>query len=539
MLDRIERQFDCLIDHYIVACIFLALIILTQIGVGDMRTVSMLGLLLCVVGIAQPAAQVDLWILLPLIGFDLIGIASTVAAYGNITDGYGTFHALFPLLYLLTACLDKKDQCVLKQLCILWTGMVAAAGIGQFLYRALWQDSARRMGGLLGNPNAMGIFLVVGWCVLQGFLPEWEEQEEKETDRGEQSGQKGRKERRRLEGQKERRGQKEPKDWSVTHGRLLVYIEPMLLAALTLTLSMGSFIAMAAGIGVLLLGKRRRAQERAVLAGDGEQVQERAVLASDGEQVPGRAVLAGDGRRAGGTSGIVLRYACQLLAKAVLGIGTGMLLYLAAARSGLPMIGLLVLAYGVALVVCWPWVLRFLEAYPKTAAGLSALGILVAAAAVIVRPSAIATFTERLEMMQNGLHYLPQSPLLGVGPYKWRYLNLADSDRYFNTWHIHNLLLHAGVEFGWIAMGMLLMIGGRAFQKKTEPSAKAGFTAFCIHNMIDTSFFYLGITSLTLLAAGDPGCGEKQVRGPALKALCGVAALPFAYSLYQGLKLAP
>ena len=57
--------------------------------------------------------------------------------------------------------------------------------------------------------------------------------------------------------------------------------------------------------------------------------------------------------------------------------------------------------------------------------------------------------------------------------------------------------------------------------------------------MIDTSFFYLGITSLTLLAAGDPGCGEKQVRGPALKALFGVAALLFAYSLYQGLKLAP
>ena len=409
MLDRIERQFDCLIDHYIVACIFLALIILTQIGVGDMRTVSMLGLLLCVVGIAQPAAQVDLWILLPLIGFDLIGIASTVAAYGNITDGYGTFHALFPLLYLLTACLDKKER-----------------SREDNTDESDRDIAARRMGGLLGNPNAMGIFLVVGWCVLQGFLPEWEEQEEKETDRGEQSGQKGRKERRRLEGQKERRGQKEPKDWSVTHGRLLVYIEPMLLAALTLTLSMGSFIAMAAGIGVLLLGKRRRAQERAVLAGDGEQVQERAVLASDGEQVPGRAVLAGDGRRAGGTSGIVLRYACQLLAKAVLGIGTGMLLYLAAARSGLPMIGLLVLAYGVALVVCWPWVLRFLEAYPKTAAGLSALGILVAAAAVIVRPSAIATFTERLEMMQNGLHYLPQSPLLGVGPYKWRYLNLAD-----------------------------------------------------------------------------------------------------------------
>ncbi|MCI8295526.1 MAG: O-antigen ligase family protein [Lachnospiraceae bacterium] len=530
MLDRIERQFDCLIDHYIVACIFLALIILTQIGVGDMRTVSMLGLLLCVVGIAQPAAQVDLWILLPLIGFDLIGIASTVAAYGNITDGYGTFYAVFPLLYLLTACLDKKEQRMLKQLCVLWTGTVAAAGIGQFLYHALWQGSARRMGGLLGNPNAMGIFLVVGWCVLQGFLPEWEEEEGQETEQRVQKGKRR---------QKERGGQEEPKGWSVAHGRLLAHIEPVLLVALTLTLSMGSFIAMAAGICALLIGKRRSGRGRAALAGDGGQVPGRAALAGNGRQIPGRALLAGDGRRAGGSPSTILRYACQLLAKAVLGIGTGMLLYLAAARSGLPVSSLLVLVYGVALAILWPRFLRFLEAYPKIAAGLSALGVLVAAAAVIVRPSAIATFTERLEMMQNGLHYLTQSPLLGVGPYKWRYLNLADSDKYFNTWHIHNVLLHAGVEFGWIAMGMLLMIGGRAFQKKTEPSAKAGFTAFCIHNMIDTSFFYLGITSLTLLAAGDPGCGEKQVRGPALKALFGVAALLFAYSLYQGLKLAP
>lgn len=459
MLDRIGRQFDCLIDHYIAACIFLALIILSQIGVGDMRIVSMLGLLLCVVGIAQPAAQVDLKILLPLIGYDLLCIASTAAAYGNISDGYGTFHAMFPLLYLLLACLDKKEQHVLKQLCILWAGLVAAVGIGQFLYRALWQGSARRAGGLLGNPNALGIFLVVGWCVLQGFLPE------RET------------------------GQR----------RLLVHVEPILLMALTLTLSMGSFIAMAAGICVLVIGKRRDARERAALA---------------------------------------IRYACQLLAKAVLGVGTGMLLYLAAARSGLPFSSLLVLAYGAVLVFIWPRFIRFLEAYPKMAAGLSALGIFVAAAAVFVRPSALATFTERLEMMQNGLHYLTRSPLLGVGPYKWRYLNLADSDKYFNTWHIHNVLLHVGVEFGWIAMAMLLLVGGRAFQKKTEPWAKAGLAAFCVHNMIDTSFFYLGITSLTLLTAGDPGCGGKEVRGPALKVLFGGAALLFAYSLYQQIRMA-
>lgn len=498
MLDRIGRQFDCLIDHYIAACIFLALIILSQIGVGDMRIVSMLGLLLCVVGIAQPAAQVDLKILLPLIGYDLLCIASTAVAYGNIIDGYGTFHALFPLLYLLLACLDKKEQHVLKQLCILWAGLVAAAGIGQFLYRALWQGSARRMGGLLGNPNAMGIFLVVGWCVLQGFLPE------RET------------------------GQR----------RLLVHVEPILLIALILTLSMGSFIAMAAGVCVLVIGKRKDARVQKALAGNGKSAGRQEATDGDDESVGERAAPDGGGRRADGTSGIVLRYACRLLAKAVLGVGTGMLLYLAAARSGLPFSSLLVLAYGVVLVFIWPRFIRFLEAYPQMAAGLSALGIFVAAAAVFVRPSALATFTERLEMMQNGLHYLTRSPLLGVGPYKWRYLNLADSDKYFNTWHIHNVLLHVGVEFGWIAMGMLLLVGGRAFQKKTEPWAKAGLAAFCVHNMIDTSFFYLGITSLTLLTAGDPGCGGKEVRGPALKVLFGGAALLFAYSLYQQIRMA-
>lgn len=494
MIHWIGRQFDCLIDHYIAACIGLALIILTQIGVGDMRTVSMLGLLLCVVGIAQPAAQVDLKIFLPLVGYDLLVMASTIAAYGNIIDGYGTFHAVFPLLYLLTACLDKKEQRVLKQLCILWAGMVAAAGIGHFLYRALWQGSARRMDGLLGNPNAMGIFLVVGWCVLQGFLPE------RETGQRGQEGRKEQKEQRRQEGRKGlSRGPKDPAEGYFGDQKrhcgqhFFFYIEPVLLVALTLTLSMGSFIAMAAGVCVLVIGKRRDARERA---------------------------------------------ACQLLAKAVLGVGTGMLLYLAAARSGLPLSSLLVLVYGAVLVLNWPQFMRFLEVYPQMAAGLSALGIFVAAAAVFVRPSALATFTERLEMMQNGLHYLTRSPLLGIGPYKWRYLDLADGDKYFNTWHIHNVLLHAGVEFGWIAMGMLLLVGGRAFQKKTEPWAKAGLAAFCAHNMIDTSFFYLGITSLTLLTAGDPGCGGKEVRGPALKVLFGGAALLFAYSLYQGIRMA-
>ena len=45
-----------LIDHYIVLCLFLALFILTLLGVGDVRTVSLLGLLLCAVGLVQAPA---------------------------------------------------------------------------------------------------------------------------------------------------------------------------------------------------------------------------------------------------------------------------------------------------------------------------------------------------------------------------------------------------------------------------------------------------------------------------------------------------
>jgi len=161
----------------------------------------------------------------------------------------------------------------------------------------------------------------------------------------------------------------------------------------------------------------------------------------------------------------------------------------------------------------------------------------VAAAAVAVRPSSLATFAERLEMMENGLHYLVQSPLLGGGPYRWRFLNLADSDKYFNTWHIHNVLIHVGVELGWIAMAMLAVLAARGYAKKSSLPQKGGFTAFCVHNLMDTGFFYLGIMSFTLIFAGMHGHGGKRVNGFWLKAFFGTAALIYAYGLYAGMKM--
>lgn len=444
-----------LIDHYLVVCICLALFILTWIDVGNIPITAMLGLILCGAGMVQRGALVDLGILIPLIIYNLAGMASSYVVYGNIAEGYGVMQSLFPILYLLMACLKSKEIHWLRQFSVLWAGIVAAAGMGWFVWRAVVLESARRLDGWLGNANAMGIFLVTGWFVLMHCVSEEEGEENYIED-------------------------------------FLIYIEPVLLTALAMTLSLGSFAAMAAGILILIIEKKRRCSYKDTW-----------------------------------------QYGCQILAKASLGVGTGVLIYLGGVRTAVPWICLPLVLYSLVMIRSWKKFGIFLNAYPLTAAVISAFGLAVASGIILIRQSSAATFTERLEMMGNGLKYLTRNPLLGVGPYQWRLLNLSDGDKYFNTWHIHNVLIHAGVEFGWIAMAMLILIVIRFYRKKAEPWTKAGFTAFFFHNMIDTSFFYLGITALNLIAAGNPHKGGKRADGFVLKLVFAVFALMYIFALYE------
>lgn len=333
---------DRLATHFIVICLFLALFILTWIGVGNIVIVSMLGFLLCIVGLAQGQAQVDLWVLVPLMLYNLLSMASSYAEYGNVTDGYASTQMIYPAIYLVLSYADEGQRRMLHRLCALWAAVTAAAGLGEFIYEAAIRGGAWRLGGLPGNPNAMGIFLVTGWFVLSGC------REDQEQDR--------------LSG-------------------FLACTEPFLLAVLALTLSMGSFLAMAAGTAVLI--------------------------------------------------------------------------------------------------------------YDLTA-----------------------------------------NPLLGVGPYRWRFLDMYDGGTYYNTWHIHNVLLHVGVELGLAAMIMLAAVAVRFLCKKKDPAVKAGFAAFFLHNMMDTGFFYLGITAMVLLAVGNPRSGGKTVRAGIMRVLFGGLAVFFTYNLY-------
>ncbi len=459
MACMLKQRLEGLIDHYAALCLALALVVLSLIGVGDVRMVGLVGFLLCGVGITQDSARADPWVLFPLIFYDLAAMASSYMAYGNIVDGYGAMHALFPVIYLLTACLEGEEFRLVRRCCALWTGALAGVGIGRFVFQTVTSGRVNRMAGVLGNSNAMGIFLVLGWFVVM-YCGE-EDSEGKEGNRT----------------------------------SLLPLLEPVLLMALALTLSMGSFLAMAAGISVVLMGKKRQA-----------------------------------------SWGEVFWHGCGLLARATLGMGTGVLIYLAAARTSVPWTCVFLLAYGTALTVYWKTFLRFLQVYPRAALALSGLGILVAGAAVLLRPSATATFAERLEMMGSGLSYLTKSPLFGVGSFRWRILDLNDGGKYFNTWHIHNIPIHIGVEMGWFAMGMAVLTGLRGLCKKKAPTLRAGTAAFLFHNMIDTSFFYLGITALALAATGEPGAGGRKIGGGAVKAVFSLFAGLFAYSLYHGIR---
>lgn len=449
MLDRVAGGVNALLEHYILAVMLLAVAALTVGGVGSPEAVGTTGLILCAAGLSQKEARADLRVLGPLAAYLLLGGISSYMTYGYFTGGYTATQSVLLVLYLLMACLDGTELLLFRRLSVLWAGYVAAHGLAHFLCKALG-GGAGRLGGMLGNPNSLGIFLVVAWFGLTAWMP------------GE--GEKG------------------------FLPVLLRRLEPLILTALALTLSMGSFVALAVGMAYLAVGWLRR-----------------------------------EGW------GPAFARTCRMLAKAALCVGLGVLMYFTARRTGIPWFCLAELAYLLVLTALWERLDRFLRDIPWAAAVISAFGALVAAATVAIRPSSIATFAERLEMMRNGLGYIWVNPLLGVGPYQWRLLNLRDADPYFNTWHIHNIPIHIGVELGLPALAALAVIVVHTYRKK-GPN-RAGFTALVCHSLMDTGFFYLGTMSLMTATVGEPKQGGTRLNTLALRTLLLAAGAQFVYGI--------
>ena len=443
-----EKQFIAMAESYIVLMLFLSFFVFTFIGAGNFVIVSMTGLLLCFTGLMQGTVKVDLWILVPLIAYNAISLISGFRTYGNTVDGFASTQSVFPVIYLLTAYLDKNDRSWLKMFCCMWVGVMAVIGILQFTL-ASFHGGMGRLSGFMGNPNAMGAMLALGWFATESLLNDSVVQD------------------------------KRPR-------KLMHAAEFMILTAMALTLSVGALGAFSVGFIVMCIYGR-----------------------------------SGYADIISGLSNVIFAFGC------------GVLLYASANHTYWPWLSVLICLYIFTASIYRRQFEMFTKEHKVWAKAICAAGILGTLTLIYLRPNAAATFSERLEMIRNGLGYISAQPVLGIGPYQWRRLNLYDGDTYFNTWHIHNIFIHVGVELGLIAMAMLLVTPIRHITKKEDSAGRGGFTAAVVHNLMDTSFFYMATVPFLMMTAGRDEEKEHRLGTAAVKCIFGAFSVLFLWNFIQ------
>ena len=447
-----------------VLLLFSSFLIFTFFGIGSPILFPVIGIILCIGGISEGEVHTDLWMLVPMTaGVILCGISSFFT-YGNFTEGYTGLMALYPVLYLTLSYLDQLQSRLLAQLCIFWSEIVAAAAILSFLYEG-FQGNGLRAGGIIGNPNALGMFLVLGWFAIL---------------------------------RERKSGKQEEKPLY----RAIVLLEPLILAALSLTLSMGSFLSLCAGMIVYLWQERKR-----------------------------------KGTKKKRSFGKVLKRIIPLTGEMSLCIGTGILLFLGENKTDYFPVVLLPVIYLVLLCMYHREIKDFFRKHLSYGWIFTGLGLCGGLVTLLLRQSAKATFAERIEMMKNGLGYFYSHPLTGVGSYRWRVLNYMDGDQYFNTNHIHNILIHFGAELGILAVIILLIIFGRSLLKKKNRRARPALTAFIVHNLMDTSFFYFADTTMLLFTNHRETGKETKIGKTKVRILYSLFILYFIYSFVLCLKI--
>lgn len=188
----------------------------------------------------------------------------------SLTEGYVCVEAVFLAIYLAIASMGDDEALLMRRGCVAWAIVAAAVAIVLFVCNA-FGGVVSRLNWPLSGANAEGIFLVIAWFALRAI----------------KSGE--------------------------TPDRVLRHGEPVILVALALTLSLGSFGALVIGaIAMLLYGKRDR------------------------------------------TWGTVGADAAVMVVKLAIGVGTGLCLYLAPSWGDLPLFNVVTLAYLAVLVVFWP-----------------------------------------------------------------------------------------------------------------------------------------------------------------------------------------
>ena len=441
----------------VVLCLLFLLIILTLGESISPMVTGAAGILCCAAGVVRSGMRADLRIAVPLLCYIVFSIISSYVTTGDPFRGYVFVQMVVPVIFLLMATLTDEERFTLRMLCMTWAVIIAVIGIVQFI-SAGFTGTGERLAGVFDNANVMGIFLVMSWFALVGC---------DENNGAKRSV-------RKLPGLE-----------------LLRHVEPVILMALALTLSMGSFGAMAVGIIVLIICRKRQVRDTDVAA-------------------------------------LVL----STLSRASVEIGTGVMLYVAVRLNSVWLCGA-VLIYEMLLVLKWRrWAMPAFS-YRITAAVFSGAGLLTALAAVFFRPSSVATFTERLEMIRNGAMYISGSPLTGCGPLRWHIMNAVDGDKYFNTTYIHDMFVHIGAELGLPAMVMLAIIVIASLVKKRPPWSRAGLAALTTHYLLDIGFSYMGVAAAAMMLLGVPGERSRTVDPVVSKAIFFALAALLACGMYS------
>ncbi len=208
-------------EHSLIVYLLFAVQVILTISCGR-AVIPVVGIVLCAVGFIKGKTKVDLWIFVPMILYNVFTCAASYVSHGNIRMGAAYAQLIFPILYLVLSYLDDGDLRLLRRLCIIWVAFTALFGLAQFFNRVLVHHSVMRLRGIVGGPNAVGPFLVIGYFVYLGCMP-------KEANRTNRIGL-----------------------W------FWKSIEPVMLTTLALTLSMGSFVALSVGMIAIFVAMMRR-----------------------------------------------------------------------------------------------------------------------------------------------------------------------------------------------------------------------------------------------------------------------------------------
>lgn len=426
------------------ATIVASLAALTLMGPGNVMATTVIAFVACIVGVFQKDARFSWSVVLAWLVLCILGFVSNYIHLGTLLYGYVPLLFSCIPLYMLSRCLDQKLSHLLLGVFAIWCGIVAVYAIGAFVIESA-DGRTFRLSALNIGTNVLGIFFAMGWFGALSYQMQITRSCAGNDIPFAQA----------LKVCSGDTCQSEACE-STTDSRFYKGISyavavcmPLLLSAMALTLSVGSFIALFFGVIFLVVYLHHVDK---------------------------------------GSLKDYMQLGASWVSQIVLGVAPGAFLFVAASSGSLPIVALDII-FLIAFCLVWPIVLRAVSSAYKMSYVVCALVPVAGAALAFLRPNAFATFAERIEMMGSGISYMGDSPLTGIGSYAWRRMDASDGGTFFNSTYIHNGFIHFGVEIGILAMIVLVVLATLCFVKRTKLAQQGAKFAFLVHILFDVSLF--------------------------------------------------